>query len=210
MLSAKTIIEYQARTKEYLIALCTNTNFVKLVNDESKSHYKVCQWLIENEERSKLNYYVPTVKEVSESTQLKSAIVTKFLKDIYYDILLLNENEPEKFAETGSVICYLQFNYLGSRGFFCLGLKAIPRLGERFDFNFIIPKTGGNYFFVKSISHKVENNKQLIFISLDDQEPFLYLELLKQKEYLNNWLSYEEFHQPINDSLKKILLSGKL
>jgi hypothetical protein len=210
MSSRKPITEYQGSTKEYLIALCTNTNLVKLINKESKPYQKVCQWIIDNEERSKSNYYVPTIKEVSDTTELKPAKVTQFLKDIYNDILLLNENEPEKFAENGSVICYMHFNYLGRYASFSIGLRAIPRIGDYFDFHFIVPKTGGNYFFVNSISHIIENNKQYVSISLSSEESFLYLELLKQKEYLGKWISHEEFLKPMTDSLKGKLLKGSL
>lgn len=210
MSSSKTIAEYQGSTKEYLVALFTNINFVKLLNYESKPYKKVCQWLITNQERTKKNNYVLTVKEISDTIQFKPTTVTQHIKDIYNDILLLNENEPEKFAENGTVISYLHFNYLGRGASFSLGLIAIPRIGDYFDFHFIVPKTGGNYFFVNSVSHIIENNKQFISISLSNQEPFLYLELLKQKEYLKRWISHDEFLQPMTDSLKSKLLKGGL
>jgi hypothetical protein len=206
----RTIIEHRAKTKEYLIALFINTNFVKLLNDKNKPYQKVCQWLIDNEEKVKVLHYVPTVKEVSQSTQLRVEKVTQFLKDIYNDILLLNENEPEKFGDQGDIICNLHLTYLNSFAYFSVCLKQIPRVGDQFDFNFIIPKIGGNYFFVNRVYHEFENNRHTVTIILSNDEPFLYIELLKQKEYLRKWISFDEFIQPMTDSLKSKLLKGGL
>lgn len=204
-------IAYHGTTKEYLMALYTNINFVKLLNSEGRPYSKVFKWLIENDTQEKEEERRPlSIKEIAAITQLQPSKVTQHIKDIYNDILLLNVDMPEKFAEKDSVICNLYFNYLGRRASFSLGLRTIPRKDESFHFSFINPIMGGDAFYIKNVDHIISNNRQTVSIRLTHEEPFLYLELLKQKMYLKDWLSYEDYYLPTTEAIQKELLKTSL
>ncbi len=192
---------HKATTNEYLVALAYHPTFIKLLNLSGKNYEKVVDWFKENEEAFKdEDYRLPSIKELSEHINLDRAKLSKYLKDIYEDILTLNEKEPKLFMNEGQILCDLTFTYLNSYAFFNIGLDVIPRIDDCLSFNFIRPKNGGWLFYVKEVRHQLDGAKHSISVSLTSEYPNKYFRLLKEKAYLHHYIDFKEFLEPMNDT----------
>lgn len=193
-MTKKEIKEYSGRTKDYLLALTDYPCFTQQLPLENKPYAKLANWLLENEMNLRgENRRIPTAAEIAKQCNTEASKTTQQIRMIYQDIVELNWNEPRKFIKKDQKMCCLRFNYLNRYASFYIGLKEIPRVGESFEFWFVLPKTGGRYFYVKNIGHEIKNDEQLITISLTAEQPYLYLQLLKEKAYLNRQISLEEY-----------------
>jgi hypothetical protein len=186
--------EYKASSKEYLLALIGYSSFLGLLDTSGKPYLKLSTWLLEHEkELNDEDSRTPTVKDISAAIGVEASKIAKHLKDIYGEIHELNEKEPNKFFHKGQKVCDLHFRYFGYSVSFTLGLNELPRVGENFNFDFIYPRTGCRTFYVKRISHFIDNDKQTILISLTGEEENLYLRLLNEKAYLKHDISAMDY-----------------
>jgi hypothetical protein len=194
--------------KDHLLALAHSPIYTKLLDATGKSYQLIHNWLLENEKRlMDNNSSLPSIKEIAKETLIAITKVPKYLNDIYTDILQLNTDQPYKFVGDSQTLCYMTFEYLGLYTSFNLGLSVIPRVGEHFEIRFMKPKSGGGYFVVQRIYNEIENGKQTISISMTTEQPIQYLQLLKDKAYLNKWISHMEYLKPTDSLLQERLLS---
>jgi hypothetical protein len=199
--------EHKASTKEYLVALAYSPYFTKLLNPQGKSYLELHKWLIENEAAlSSEDTPVPSIKDIGLALKVDSTKISKQLKLIYQDIHSLNEKSPELFKREGQKLCSLSFNYLDCNAHFNLGLDIIPRIGEAFHFWFIKPINGGTTFHVNDIVHSYDKGLHETWIYLSAETPNGYLQLLKEKAYLNHDISLMEFISSTNYSLEEKLV----
>lgn len=209
MVSRKKEVKYEPTpsAKDYLIALSEFPSYVRLLDSTNKSYEKLLLWVLENEKRL-LNEDLPfpSMKEVGTESQVEYSKIAKHLKAIYDDVLLLNTNFPDKFVEGNQKLCSLTFEYLGNYSRFNLGFDVVPKVGEHVHFAFIKPNSGGDYFVVHSIYHSMENGKQDITIYLGVKDPILYLQLLKEKAYLNRRISSMDYIGSTSPELQKELI----
>lgn len=199
--------KYKASTRDYLVALSNFPCFVKLLNATNKPYLVLHAWLLSNE--SSLldeNRTLPSIKELSQTLGIDSGKITRYLKMMYDEIHELNEKEPDKFKQDGQTLCYLSFNYLGQYVGFNLGLSILPKIGEGFDFYFIKPQNGGSNFYVKSVNHHYDNMRHTISIQLTYELPNLYMQLLREKAYLNHDISLHDYLSEPSFSLQEKLV----
>jgi len=200
-------LEYTPSSKDYLLALGQFPNYLKLLSPEGKSYQKLHTWLLEHEDLLNRNDKYPSIKEITSELFINSTKLKKYLAAIYDDILNLNETSPQLFVGNEQTLCFLHFTHFVNHRYFYLGLNAIPRIREIFEFYFIKPIVGTGFFTVRSISHSVNSKGHEIMIYLDTEPTYDYLELLKEKAYLNRQITFYEYHErPIGDELKEKLL----
>lgn len=200
-------LEYTPSSKDYLLALDQFPNYLKLLNPEGKSYQKLHTWILEHEELLHGDDKFPSIKEITSELQISSIHLKNYLAAIYDDILKLNESSPELFVVEQQTLCLVYFSHFVNHRYFYLGLNAIPRIKEIFEFYFIKPIVGSGFFTVRSISHAVGEKGHMIMIYLDTEPTYDYLELLIEKAYLNGHISfYEYFERPIGDELKEKLI----
>jgi hypothetical protein len=199
--------EHKASTKEYLVALAYCPFFSRLLNPEDKPYQKLYNWLRANETNlSDEDKALPSIKEIALELKTDSTKISKQLKLIYQDVHLLNEKSPELFKKEGQKLCSLSFNYLDCHAQFNLGLDIIPRIGEAFHFWFIKPINGGTSFHVNDIVHSYDKGTHETWIYLSAETPNGYLQLLKEKAYLNRDISFMELLSTTNYSLEEKLV----
>jgi hypothetical protein len=151
-------------------------------------------WLINNydfisdENRERL-----TIKKVAELSGIKYQDFSKGLKLLYDDILDENFKHPEKFLLGKKYLCDVSFDYLGCRSFMSLGLNAIPKEWEGFDFEFILPRCGSASYYVKSVGHKINNNSHGFDISVTSEYPNKYSDLLIEKGVFHREISFHDY-----------------
>lgn len=199
--------EHKASTKEYLVALAYSPCFTKLLKPEAKVYKQLHDWLMEKQvflanEDSRF----PSVKEIALELKIDSSKIAKYVRMIYEDIHELNEKQPDLFKTEGQNLCFLSFNYLEQYAHFNLGLNAIPRHGETFHFYFVKPKNGGQTFYVNDVVHSFDNGRHEIRVYLNHEYPITYMQLLKEKAYLNRDISFMELLSASNFSLEEKLV----
>lgn len=199
--------EHKASAKEYLIALAYCPFFTRLLDSANKPYRQLHNWLMANDTSlADEDKPLPSLKEIALELQTDSTKISKQLKLIYHDILLLNDKYPDLFKREGQKLCSLSFNYLDCSAHFNLGLDIIPRIGEAFHFWFITPINGGSRFHVNDVVHSYDKGFHETWIYLSAETPNGYLKLLKEKAYLNRDISLTEFLSLTNYSLEEKLV----
>lgn len=200
--------EHKAATKDYLRAIINFPKFGKLLIDQDKTYHKLLEFLIQNEIHfNHEDTPWPTIKELSLNLGISASRLTSQVREIYEDILSLNSDHPKKFVNEGEIQCYLSFKYFDSYQGFNLGLKMVPRKGERFHFGFIEPKIGCSLYHVANIYHDWENGGHTITINFTTEYPNQYLNLIKEKAYLRGEISFWELiDREIDSDLEKNLV----
>ncbi len=199
--------EYVPSTKEYLVALSQFPSYIKIIDAGQKPYQPLHAWLIENEKKLLSgNFRLPTIGELSKQTNIPSAKIPKYLKSLYHDVHESNLSEPHKFISDGQKNCHCSFEYVRRLASFNLGFDILPREGEILNFYFIKPLCGGTHFYVKNIYHEIENGEQITSISFTARAPNAYLNLLKEKAYLNHWISINEYYDETDFGLQEKLV----
>lgn len=200
--------QYQGPSKDYIMALSRFPSFIKLLDSKNKPYEKLYQWFIQNEkEFLDGSKSLPSVKEIAKSTNIEYGKIAGYLKLIYNDIRSLNYSDPDKFKKEGQTLYWMHFHYIFADASFLLGLNTLPRVGDSFEFWFIKPMTGNYRFFVKSVDHYYENFVHLTHISCTYERKMLYLQLLKEKAFLNNRISIHEFNSDDDYTLEEYLIN---
>jgi len=184
---------YKASTKDYLLALTNFPIFLKMLPREGQPYQKLVEYLLEHEAKFiNEDTPMPSIKELSAELNIQANKISVQLKLMYEAILSLNQDKPHMFIKDGEILCHLSFKYFDSYEKFNLGLKMVPGKGMSFDFYFIKPKLGTSLFHVERIYHDYENDGHHIMISLTNDYPNQYLDLLKEKAYLRGEISFSE------------------
>jgi hypothetical protein len=201
MKKQKEVYEYKAKTIDYLKALIQYPNFVKLLNIENKPYKKIIEWMLSKEPfLQDESFEIPTVKKLSEEISMDYAKVTIYLKEIYFEIIVLNKKQTELFVRPGQMKCYFGFNYFEMSHTFILGMDFLPRMEEHFTFNFINPILGNSSFYVQQVWHDYEHKGHSVIFTMVPRLPYKYMALLKEKAYLKRDISFYEFLDMERDS----------
>jgi len=183
---------FKPSSKSYLTALVSNLSYVELLSLKGKPYEKLAQWLIKNENEYE-TAYLPSIREIAKSLDTNDQKIARQVKAIYKDIIELNNFTPEKFVKEGQHLCYISFDMMNDNAFFGLGLEVIPRAGESFFFNFMLPVLDSERFTVKNVSYEIDNGKLWINVYMRSENPNLYLQLLKEKAFLRGDISWEDY-----------------
>lgn len=145
-----------------------------------------------------------TIKKISEETGYKTTQATKWIRQIYDDIFTLNSESPELFRQEG-IRLNLYFSYFDSHATVTLWLKHIPRVFDCFDFFFVKAKVGTSNFWVRDITHEVENDNHQINVQLCGGFPNMYREMLIEKALFFNVISLRDIYDNTDYQLDEIL-----
>jgi hypothetical protein len=182
-----------ASTLQILKTLVDNSQYVKLLNTEDKPYKSLVEWIVK---RSSISYNVryPSLKTIGASIGINGQMVTKHIKTIYDDIIELNNSNIDLFIKPGDIVCCFSFKAYRRSGYFYIGLKTIPRIGEKFEFDFMLPMVGADMFYIRDINHTIIKGVHEIDVTATGHEQFLYLKLLREKAYLTKYISWDEFY----------------
>ncbi len=107
-----------------------------------------------------------TITRMSRELGIKTQLISKWIKEMYQDILDLNFDKPELFQAEG-IFHELHFKGFRGRVTLKLWLKAIPRLYEKVELFFLDAKIGSRVFWVKDVHHEIEDGEHTVSIMLD-------------------------------------------
>jgi len=197
---------HQSDTKEYFMCLSSMPRWSKVLAENTDKPYNLfLQFLLEK------NYYNDReerlmIKQIAADFGSDTSKISKWLKQIYEDIIELNFDKPELFKSEGikhSIHCRNYDNYFN----FTVWLLVTPRLYENFEFRFAESTTGTYNFYVERVEHSIDNNEHSLSISLHGGFVNKYRELLLDRaEFYGVINSLDTFHKldfQIDDELKK-------
>lgn len=163
---SKPKINHTATTIEYFFSLSSMTIYSEklLEVDNGKLYNEFLKLLVEKEflnEHQNIN-----ITKISKLTGFSTIKISKWLKEIYNDIILLNEEKPDLFCCVNEIQVDLLCSYFDQYQTFTISLKTIPNKGDSFQFPFIKAKIGNDHFYVDAIYYQLENNRAEISLSL--------------------------------------------
>ena len=190
--------------RDIIYALDEERQWMELVRDDRKPYSKLIDFLlsepIHDEDTDPAVLKKMTVTNYSVHLGEKQATVNKWLRQIYADIFDLNDKHPEQFVNPGEQMCTLHYY---SRAFksgfwFKLGVKSIPRVGERVDFTFPCAVTDTAVFIVKKVTHRFTHGMTETDIELANEyrNDNGYRDLLLDKARFLGLISIEDIFAP--------------
>lgn len=201
-------LEHKAGTLEYFHCLQSMSKWSESLYSmkNGKPYNDFLLLLLKND------FYNPesgiTINKVAQLSGFPTAKVTKWFKEIYDDIFVLNEEYPELFCKPHEITVTLSCAYFDSYGNFTLSLPSIPRKGETFMFHFTKALVGTDYFFVESVSYEIEANSTSICIFLKGGVYSEYREFALSKAKFEGRIRYMD-EVDLLDSQIDDLLRGK-
>jgi hypothetical protein len=204
----KHVYHHKSNSREYLYSLIEFSSYCKLIENVNRPEASLLRWIVNFDRIRTEETLIPDIKTVAKEIGIPYGHVSKYLHDIYYEIHELNANEPRKFLNKDETICCVDFNYIGAFASFNIGFTHIPRVGDQIRFGFIKPKIGSDRFWVKDILHEKIDGLHLITLNLTYEEPNAYLQLLKEKAYLNRELDWMEYRTELSLAEKDRLIKN--
>jgi hypothetical protein len=136
---------------------------------------------------------------------LQATKITKWLHEIYNDILELN-NEQETLFTNNKIPVILFFSYFDSSGNFTVGLDVIPRVYEEFNMYFIKAKVGTERFWVKRVEYEYNDDSVRIFLWLEGGILNRYREMAVEEALFKGWIGFMEKWDKSNSEIDDILI----
>lgn len=128
---------HKATTLEYLYCLGDMPKWSQVLYDNTngKPYQDFLKWILEQQyfkDEEKIS-----VKRISALSGYPSPKISKWLNDIYEDIMELNYVQPSLFYLQGNIEVELWLRYFDSSCIFKTTLSTLPKLYETFNFYFV-------------------------------------------------------------------------
>lgn len=179
---------YKARTSEIINALCSERQWLPLLDQQKKAYQPLLDFFIGG------GLEFDTTKQLASHLGLSPSKVTKWINMIYEDIWNLNEQQPTSFYQPDCkpVEVHFQGSFYGPGRLFTLYLPILPNYGDSFNWLFILPKLGSSYFYVESIHHYYEQGELKTSLHLQEGMFNRYRHHLLDKADFHELLSFDE------------------
>ncbi|WP_027383261.1 hypothetical protein [Epilithonimonas caeni] len=199
---------HQANTNEYLHCLGSMLKWSEiLLNQKNEKAYNdFLNWII-TKQYFKDNNEI-SIKKIAELSGYNSAKISRWLREIYEDILELNQKSPGLFYQEKGFNIELHFKHYDDYCIINLSIPIIPRVYERLEFYFIKAALGTNYFWVKEITHYIEENEAQVVVSLNGGLVNKYREFALEKALFYGNVNFMDVHKKfdfqIDDELRQL------
>lgn len=152
-----------------------------------------------------LDIPLPKLKEVEEATGLKSHILRKLLLKMHSEIFTYERKLNLSFKK---VIYHFYITYYKySCQFSVDSLPHLPRIGDSISLPFTSALIPINYFYVEDIKHELENETQIIIITLKVGSFNEYFKYMKDRALELREISFEDSYKLSDDEIKRIIYS---
>ncbi len=204
---AKKEIHYKPDNRELILGLSSMPKWSAILLQNNDKPYKAfLEWLLANDFlKSQPNN--TKVKTLSDSSGFNYPKVTKWLREIYDDILKLNCDSPDLFKEEGIKHEFYACNYDDNVNF-TIWLPVTPRLHEACEFRFLKAKLGTDQFWVSHVSHVIGNDETVISIWLKGGFVNYYREMLVHRAMFEGQMGFSQalfdYDFKVDEELKKI------
>jgi hypothetical protein len=147
----------------------------------------------------------PKMKDVEAATGYKSYTLRKLLLKMHSEIFTYDRKLNLSFK---NIIYHFYISYFDYRCQFTVDhLTHLPRIGDRISLPFVSASIPLNYFYVDYIQHELENNTQIVIISLKVGRHNEYYSYMKDRALELGEISFRESYELNEDKIKKIIYS---
>lgn len=174
-------MEHQISVKQILVDLISVKPQIVNEFNNNERYEQLINFLNAKDYYNDEDLPYPTLKQIEKETGLKSYHIRKQLQEIYDKLFDYEYDYKFDFKQTELIINVEYFKRYAS--FKCKPLKILPRIGENITLHFLKAKVGTEHFYVQDITHRFENEKQIIVMSLKDGWYNSYWYYRKHKGY---------------------------
>lgn len=105
-----------------------------------------------------------TVKKLASDFKTDTSKVTKWLRQIYDDIIELNFEKPDLFCSASKIKVQLHMKAFDNYCSLFVSLPVLPREFESFRFSFVRGALGIDFFWVKKVEYLIEDDNTNITV----------------------------------------------
>jgi len=198
-------IIHRSSTLEIFGCLAGMPDYSKILleNISDKTYAEFLRWLIAgdfyiNEEEK------TSIKKVATNFKTDTGKVTKWLREIYKDIMEINFNKRELFQREGIKLQLYMKSYDNYCMFFT-SMPVLPREYETIKIPFVKGVVGEDQFFVNKVEHIVEDNSVEIMLWLEAGTVNKYRQFALDKALFQGHIGFGDIYWKYAFELDKIL-----
>lgn len=208
-INEKPKIVYRATTLEYLYCLADMPKWSQVLLEQNsiKAYDKFLNLILEKQYFKDVEKI--SIKKIAELSGYPSIKISKWLREIYNDILELNELKPQLFCFSGDVQVQFQFKYFDNYGSFTTSLAVTPRIYETVDFFFIKAEIGSSSFWVKDVRHIIGEDKKYVLVILSGISLNIYREFALSKALFEGTINFMDVYHKYEFEIDEHLLKRR-
>lgn len=145
----------------------------------------------------------PKMKDIEAATNLKSHILRKLLLKMHSKIFTYERKLNLSFNK---VIYHFYISYFNYRCQFTIDkLTHVPKIGETINLPFVSALIPINHFYVENITHELENDCQIVLITLKVGSYSPYFHFMKDRALELREIGIMEIYDLSESEIKKII-----
>ena len=196
----------QVSIKQIIIDFIYIGNQLKELFKDRKEYQSIIEFILAKDYLNEdLNIPYPKLKDVEAATELKSYILRKLLLKMHTEIFTYERKLNLSFK---NVLYHFYISYFDYRCQFTVDyLTHLPRIGDSIRLPFVSALIPINYFYVEDIKHELENNTQIIIITLKVGSFNEYFRYMKDRALELGEINFSDTYKLREDEIKKIIYS---
>ena len=196
----------QVSIKQIIIDFIFIGNQLKEFFKDREEYLPIIEYInAENYLDEKLQIPYPKMKDIETATGLKTHILRKFLLQMHSEIFTYERKLNLSFK---NIIYHFYISYFDYQCQFSVDyLTHLPRIGDSMSLPFVSALIPINYFYVQDIKHELENNTQIIIITLKVGSHSEYYSYMKDRALELGEISFRESYELNENEIKKIIYS---
>lgn len=196
----------QVSIKQIIIDFIFIGNQLKEFFKDRKEYLPIIEFInAENYLDEELQIPYPKMKDIETATGLKTHILRKFLLQMHSEIFTYERKLNLSFK---NIIYQFYISYFDYQCQFSVDyLTYLPRIGDSMSLPFVSALIPINYFYVQDIKHELENNTQIIIITLKVGSHSEYYSYMKDRALELGEISFRESYELNENEIKKIIYS---
>lgn len=196
----------QVSTKQIIIDFIYIGNQLKELFKDRKEYQSIIEFILAEDylnEDLKIPY--PKLKDAEVATGLKLHILRKLLLKMHSEIFTYERKLNLSFKK---VLYHFYVSYFDHSCQFTVDyLTHLPRIGDSISLPFVSALIPINYFYVDDIKHELENNTQIVFITLKVGSFNEYFRYMKDRALELREISFRDSYELTEDKIKEIIYS---
>lgn len=194
----------QVSIKQIVIDFIYINSQLKDLFKDRKEYQPIIEFLSDKDYLDEdLDIPFPRMIDIEQATGLKSHIVRKILLKMHSEIFTYDRKLNLAFKK---VLYHFYIRYFDYGCQFTVNhLTHLPRVGDSMSLPFVSATIPINYFFVEDIKHELENDTQVIIITLKVGSFNEYFRYMKDRALELREISFSDTYKLHEDELKKII-----
>lgn len=199
-------METKVSIKQIIIDFIYIGNQLKELFKDRKEYQSIIEFILaEDYLNEDLNIPYPKLKDAEVATGFKSYILRKLLLKMHSEIFTYERKLNLSFK---NVLYHFYISYFDYRCQFTVDyLTHLPRIGDSISVPFVSASIPINYFYVEDIKHELENNTQIVIITLKVGSFSEYFRYMKDRALELGEIRFNDNYDLREDEIKKIIYS---